>query len=292
MQDTLYIGDYAYSSWSLRGWLLMERFGIGFRPVLVDFARAEVAEQMPEAFPAKTVPTLVTTDGAVIWDSLAMAEELASRHPQAGIWPKDASLRALSRSLAAEMHSGFAALRDHCPMNLRCAYRDVPVPEAVDRDLRRIELIWTHALTQSGGPWLCGTYSAADAFYAPVAARIAGYGLQVSEQAQDYVAAHLADPAFRRWRAMGLVHGQDLPWYAKSWPQKAWPGPDPVAAHAVDVSPSENDLCPYSGKPVSHFLETSGRVFGFCNPFCRDKTAADPEAWPAFVAMRDGVARG
>ena len=292
MRDTLYIGDYAYSSWSLRGWLLMERFGIGFASVLVDFARAEVAEQMPEAAPARTVPTLVTADGAVIWDSLAMAEELASRYPEAGIWPQDPSLRALARSLAAEMHSGFAALRDHCPMNLRCAYLEVPVPEAVDRDLRRIERIWTHALAQSGGPWLCGAYSAADAFYAPVAARIAGYGLKVSDVAQDYVTAHLADPSFRRWRAMGLVHGQDLPWYAKPYPQQDWPGPKPLAARAVETGPAENESCPYSGKAVSHFLEIDGRIFGFCNPFCRDKTVADPEAWPAFTALRAGVARG
>lgn len=285
----LVLGDYAYSSWSLRGWLLLERFGIPFRTRMVDFHDPTgVAGQVADIAPARTVPTLVAEDGAVVWDSLAIAEELASRCPDAGIWPEDPALRAMARSLAAEMHSGFAALRGDCPMNLRRAYEGLHPSGAVRADLDRIEALWAHALGRSGGPWLAGAYSAADAFFAPVAARIAGYGLSVGEGAQAYVAAHLADPAFRRWRAMGLVHGETLPWYARDFAQVPWPGPAPIPARALAEGRAENAACPYSGRPVTHLMEVEGRVFGFCNAFCRDKTVADPAAWPAFMTLLRG----
>lgn len=228
MENTLYLGDYAYSSWSLRGWLLFEKFGIPAKQILVDFNDSRsVAEQMAQAAPSRTVPTLVTGDGAVIWDSLALAEELASRYPQAGHWPAEPARRALARSLAAEMHSGFSALRSECPMNLRTAYSDSTPTEGVLADVARLETIWSHArnICSADGPWLCGTYSVADVFFAPVAARIAGYSLPVSALAQAYVDTHLADPAFRKWRALGLEHGDTLPWYAKPYPVKDWPGP-------------------------------------------------------------------
>ena len=289
MGYTLYMGDQSYSSWSLRGWLLLHRFGLPYTVRLVDFASSGVAAQMAGVAPARTVPTLVTAEGTVIWDSLAMAEELASRHPEAGIWPSDPARRALARSLAAEMHSGFAALRSTCPMNLRAAYTGVEPGEAVRADLDRIEEIWAFARRHASeeGPWLLGGYSAADAFFAPVAGRIAGYGLTVGAEAMAYVDAHLQDPAFRRWRAMGLVRGADLPWYARDFAQRAWPGPLPAPARAVETGPSVNEACPYSGKPVTQYLELEGQVWGFCNAFCRDKTVADPDAWPAFRAMTD-----
>ena len=125
----------------------------------------------------------------------------------------------------------------------------------------------------------------ADAFFAPVAARIAGHNLPMAPEDMAYVEAHLHHPSFRRWRAMGLVHGPDQPHYLRDWPQRPWPGPVPLPARAVEGSKAENDACPYSGKPVSHALELDGRRFGFCNGFCRDKTVADPEAWPAFMAL-------
>ena len=285
MAYELFIGDYAYSSWSLRGWLLFDRFGIPVSTRRVDFNTGTVAEQLAPLAPARTVPTLRTPEGAVVSESLAIAEELATRHPEAGHWPTDPFARATARSLAAEMHCGFAALRSECPMNLRAAYAGFSPPRDVLADLARLEDIWAHArsVCAADGPWLCGAYSAADAFFAPVAARIAGYGLPVSGAARAYVAAHLADPAFRRWRAMGLVKGDDLPWYARDHARVPWPGPEPIPARAVDAGPGENETCPYSGKPVTHFLKAHGRVFGFCNAFCRDKTVADPEAWPAFM---------
>lgn len=288
MTDMLYIGDYAYSSWSLRGWLLYRRFGISCSVRRVDFHAAEVRDQLTEIAPARTVPSVKFSDGGLVWDSLALAEELASRHPGAGLWPADPVLRTTARSLAAEMHSGFGTLRGACPMNTRTSYADVPVPDALQSDLTRIEEIWDFALSQSGGPWLCGDYSAADAFYAPVAARIAGYSLPMGQTARAYVERHLADSAFRRFRAMGLVSGVTLPWYEQEYPKINWPGPAPRAARAVDTGPSVNAACPYSGDPVTHFMEMEGRIWGFCNAFCRDKTVADPEAWPEFMALVGG----
>lgn len=290
MTYQLLLGDYAYSSWSLRGWLLFEKFGLERRETMLDFSGQDVAEQLKDFTPARTVPTLVTPEGAIVSESLAIAEELASRFPDAGIWPEDPFARATARTLTTEMHSGFGALRSACPMGLRTAYVNTSPSEAVLADLARIEEIWTYAQEQCGhdGPWLCGRYSAADAFFAPVAARIAGFSLPVGPRAQAYVNAHLNDPAFRRWRAMGLVQGATLPWYAQPYETREWPGPTPLPAKAVEGTKAENAACPYSGKPVTHVLELEGRRFGFCNAFCRDKTVADPEAWPAFMALVRG----
>lgn len=290
MSYQLILGDRAYSSWSLRGWLLFERFGIPTDTRFVEFAGTQVAAQI-DHFPAKTVPCLLTPEGAVIDDSLAIAEELASRHRDAGIWPSDPKARATARTLAAEMHCGFAALRTDCPMHLRVAYSDFPVREEVASDLRRLEDIWDHARRSLNveGPWLCGSYSAADAMFAPVAVRIAGYGLPVSDTAQAYVQAHLNDAAFRRWRAMAMVQGPVLPQYVRDYTETPWPMPTPVPAKPVEQGPSVNDTCPYSGDPVTHFMEMNGQIWGFCNAFCRDKTVHDPAAWPNFAAI-SGIA--
>lgn len=288
MTYDLYLGDRTYSSWSLRGWLLFEKFNIPVRTHFVDFSDpAGVAAQMAEAAPARTVPTLKLGGGTVISESLAIAEELASREPDAGIWPTDPAARAIARTLACEMFAGFGPLREFCPMHLGATYRDVVVPGDVTQNLRRLEDIWSRAraATTPSGHWLTGEYSAADVFYAPVAARIAGYGLAVDEDAQAYVAAHLADPAFRRWRAMGLASGGELARYKRGFARADWPGPAPMPAHAVEDGTPENDACPYSGKPVTHLGSFDGRVFGFCNAFCRDKTVVDAAAWPAFMAI-------
>lgn len=286
MPYDLVIGDRAYSSWSLRGWLLFDAFGI---PVKLHTARLytdELPTLLKSFFPAKTAPTMRTPDGVVVPETIAIAEELASRHPQAGHWPADPKARAVARVLAAEMHAGFSALRNHCPMNLRVSYTDCAPPDAVLADLARLETIWAWAKQQTGSKvWLCGTYSAADAFFAPVAARIAGYNLPVSAAAMDYVNAQLAHNSFRRWRAIGMIDGADQAYYRRDYPLRSWPGPAPLPARAVEGMQSENAACPYSGDPVTHVLELNGRRFGFCNAFCRDKTVADPEAWPKFIAI-------
>ena len=292
MTYDLVIGDRAYSSWSLRGWLLFDAFNI---PVKLHTARLYTDElpNLLKAFhPAKTAPTMRTPDGVVVPETIAIAEELASRHPEAGLWPVDPKARAVARVLAAEMHAGFTALRNHCPMNLRVSYTTCEPPPEVLADLARLETLWGWAWDQTGSDqWLAGAYSAADAFFAPVAMRIAGYNLPVSARAMAYVQAHLHHPSFRRWRAMGLVDGADQPFYRRDWPRRPWPGSVPLAARAVEGTTAENTACPYSGKPVTHVLELDGRRFGFCNAFCRDKTVADPEAWPAFMALYRSVTR-
>ena len=199
----------------------------------------------------------------------------------------DASDRASARWLSAEMHAGFGALRSACPMQLLRQYAGFEPTEAVAADLARVQQLWDHARAtrKTEGPWLFGEYSLADAFYAPVCARIAGYGLAVGAAAQDYVALTLADPAFRRWRAMGLTKSYDPEPYAIDLPRRPWPGPAPRAARAVESGRAENATCPYSGDPVTHLMEMEGRIFGFCNAVCRDKTVNDPEAWPAFMAL-------
>lgn len=286
MSYDLVIGDRAYSSWSLRGWLLFDAFGIPVRTHSARLYTDELPTLLKSYPPAKTAPTMRTPDGVVVPETIAIAEELASRHPEAGIWPTDPRTRAVARVLAAEMHAGFGALRNHCPMNLRVSYTDCAPPDAVLADLTRLELIWDWAWAQTGSDvWLCGNYSAADAFFAPVAARIATYNLPVSPRAMDYVQAHLAHPSFRRWRAMGMVDGADQEFYRRDYPRRPWPGPVPLPARAVEGIAAENAACPYSGKPVTHVLELSGRRIGFCNAFCRDKTVADPAAWPAFMAL-------
>lgn len=288
MTYDLVIGDRAYSSWSLRGWLLFDAFGI---PVKTHSARL-YTDELPRMladgyFPGRTAPTMRTPEGTVVPETIAIAEELATRHPDAGLWPTDPHTRATARVLAAEMHAGLAALRSHCPMNLRVSYTDCAPPQGVLDDLARLETLWAWAreTTDSQGPWLCGDYSAADAFFAPVATRIATYNLPIGTDAMAYVQAHLAHPSFRRWRAMGLVDGADQDFYRRAYPRRDWPGPRPLPARAVEGTATENAACPYSGRPVTHALELEGRRFGFCNAFCRDKTAADPEAWPKFMAL-------
>jgi len=295
MDYHLCIGDRAYSSWSLRGWLLFEAFGLHTRVTLAELYSDDFARILAGFAPARTVPALRLPDeagegGVVVAESLAIAEELASRHPDAGHWPTDQRARAVARALAAEMHAGFAPLRSHCPMNLRVSYEDCAPPQAVLDDLARLADLWrwaretTKNTTGNTGPWLCGEYSVADAFFAPVAARVAGYNLPMPDDAMAYVAAHLAHGPFRRWRAMGLAAGPDQPFYRRDWPTRPWPGPAPLPAEICD-GPSVNAACPYSGRPVTHFLRVQGQVLGFCNPFCRDKTLADVAAWPQAMSL-------
>lgn len=288
MTYTIAIGDRTYSSWSLRGWLLFSKFDI---PVSVKTARMytdEFPEMLKDFAPSRTVPAVkIDGEDQAIWDTLAIAETLFEREPNAGVWPKDASARMMARVLASEMHSGFAKLRDECTMNLAHAYTGFSVSDGVKADIARLEHIWSLNLDRFGGPWLCGEYSAADAFYAPVASRIATYGLPVGSQAQAYVNSHLADTAFRQWRAMGIAQNYVQEVYQLDYPQVAWPGPPPLTAHAIENAAPKNANCPYSGQPVvsEGLAEIDGQIIGFCNRFCRDKSVADAEAWPALMDL-------
>lgn len=287
---TLAITNRSYSSWSLRAWLLFEKFNIPVRTVMTEIYTERFAAQLSPFFPARTVPALKLPDSGVVCESLAIAEELADRYPEAGLWPENAAARARARSLAAEMHAGFRALRDECPHNMRFRYDGFEASEQLKADLARLEELWSWARSDFGGdgPWLFGKYSIADAFYAPVATRATTYGLALGAAAQAYVGAHLADPAYRRWRAQGQAEAGELPQYERGLPRLPWPEAGPTAV-AVEGTEAENAVCPYSGRPVTHVLVFEGRRWGFCNAVCRDKTALDPTAWPKFIEMTQGV---
>lgn len=226
MTYKLYIGDRTFSSWSLRGWLMLEKFGLPFETHMVGLYAGTMKADLAHLAPAKTVPVLQTTEGHVLTDSLAMAETLVEQHPDVSFYPKDLDARALARSMVAEMHSGFAALRDACPMMIRFGWSGFEPSGAVINDLRRIALLWDLARERHGadGPWLFGRYSLVDAFYAPVAMRITAYGLPVSAQNKAYVQAHLSDPAFMAWRKEALKETHN-PWpYPLDLTQIPWPG--------------------------------------------------------------------
>ncbi len=288
MTYALLIGDRSYSSWSLRGWLPFDHWQIPVRVQATILYRDSFASDLESFAPGlRTVPAVKTPEGGLLTDSIAIAWHLAEAFPDRGLLPSDPVDRALALSLIAEMHSGYTALRGACPMNLRTAWEGVAPSDAVLADLARIEARWGAALDRSGGPFLFGAYTLADVFYAPVAMRIAGYGLPVSASTQAYVDAHLAHPSLRRWRAMGMAFGPEQSHYEMGLPRARFPMPEAIPARAVDAGPSVNAACPYSGKPVTDFAEIGGRVFGFCNPFCRDKTVADPAAWPKFMNIYD-----
>lgn len=226
MTYELLIGDRSYSSWSLRGWLLFAAFDVPVRVTLARMYDPGFAEALAAWPPARSVPVARAPDGALWHDSLAIAEGLAERHPDAGHWPAEPRARALARSMAAEMHAGFGALRSACPMNLRVAWEGYEPTGAVRADLARLETIWDAARAMAGnGPWLFGSYTAADAFFAPVAMRIAGYALPVSDAARAYVDAHLSHAPLRAWRDEGEAADRTLANYDMGLPTAPFPMP-------------------------------------------------------------------
>ena len=203
----LYIGNKNYSSWSMRPWVLLRQAGIPFEEVLVRFDSFASGSQFKEAVgpinPQGKVPVLMDGDFA-IWDSLAICEYAAERFPEHHLWPKDVKARARARSVCAEMHAGFPALRSHCPMNIEASlphigalvWRDQP---AVRADVQRIVGMWTELLEQHGGPMLFGEFSVADAYFAPVCARIRNYALPVPGHITDYIRRVFALPGVKAW---------------------------------------------------------------------------------------------
>jgi glutathione S-transferase len=203
----LYIGNKNYSSWSMRPWVLMKQMDIGFDEHLVRFdgftPESSFKKAMAELCPTGRVPVLVDS-GLVIWDSLAIVEYLAERFPDRHLWPQQPDARALARSLCAEMHSGFTALRAACPMNIEASLPDIGALMLRDRpsvrdDLARIDHMWSSSLARFGGPMLFGRYTIADAFFAPVVMRIKTYHLPLSELARDYVQACLGTSGVEAW---------------------------------------------------------------------------------------------
>jgi glutathione S-transferase len=201
----LYIANKNYSSWSLRPWVLLRGLGVPFDEKLVPFTGG--AGENWDAFrafsPTGKVPCLRDGD-TVVWDSLAIAEYLAERH--AGVWPTDPQARAWARCAAAEMHSGYAALRSVCTMNCGVRVRVEAPSAALRRDIARIEELWSEGPTRFGGPFLAGRdFTAVDAFYAPVAFRIQSYGLQLGADAMTYAQRLLDLPAMRKWYDAALA---------------------------------------------------------------------------------------
>jgi glutathione S-transferase len=206
---TLIIGNRNYSSWSLRGWLAASQSGIDFETELVRLSEPGSQAVLLRHSPAGRVPVLRHGE-RVVWDSLAIIEYLAERCPNAGLWPADADARAMARSIAAEMHAGFAALRANMPMNLRKALPGKGRGPGVAADIERIGAIWREARSRfgEGGPFLFGSYCAADAMYTPVAARFRTYGVTLDATLQAYADAVLAWPAFLAWQKEAL----EEPW--------------------------------------------------------------------------------
>jgi glutathione S-transferase len=206
---TLIIGNRNYSSWSLRGWLAASQSGIDFETELVRLSEPGSQAVLLRHSPAGRVPVLRHGE-RVVWDSLAIIEYLAERCPDAGLWPADADARAMARSIAAEMHAGFAALRANMPMNLRKALPGKGRGPGVAADIERIGAIWREARSRfgQGGPFLFGPYCAADAMYTPVAARFRTYGVTLDPACQAYADAALAWPAFLAWQQEAL----EEPW--------------------------------------------------------------------------------
>lgn len=203
----LVIGTRNYSSWSLRPWLLLRHLGIAFEERVLHFGSPELAVEVARLSPSRRVPVLLDGERCV-WESLAICEYASELAGGRG-WPADADARAHARALAAEMHAGFTALRSGCPMNARARDRRVAVSPALERDVQRINAIWSGCRRQhaAGGPWLFGTYSAADAMFGPVALRFLSYGLSLDPAARDYFEQVLADPHMREWIALAEVEG-------------------------------------------------------------------------------------
>ena len=200
---TLYIANKNYSSWSLRPWVLMRELGIPFEENLTPFQPGSNWAPFRRFSPNGRVPCL-HDGGAVVWDSLAIAEYLAESHP--AVWPSERAARAWARCAAAEMHAGFATLRDQCGMSCGVRVRLHDIGPALRTDIDRIGELWNEGLSRFGGPFLAGdAFTAADAFYAPVVFRVQTYGLALDGAAAGYARRMLALPAMQRWYADALA---------------------------------------------------------------------------------------
>ncbi len=202
MSTQLVIGNKNYSSWSLRAWLLLAKLEVDFEEVMVPLSVEGSQAALYRQSPAGRVP--VYRDGdLVIWDTMAIAEYLAEAHPQ--LWPQDAAQRARARSISAEMHAGFMALRQKMPMNCRAEARQVLGTPALEKDTHRVQEIWANCRQNleadvEAGPWLFGDFSIADAMYAPVVFRFNTYGVSGNDAVTGYITHVLSDPQVRAWR--------------------------------------------------------------------------------------------
>jgi glutathione S-transferase len=202
---TLVIGNKLYSSWSLRPWLLLKQLGIAIDEVLIPLDRPDTKARIHEHSPAGKVPILIEGDIAV-WESIAIMDHVGETYEDAEVWPRDPHARAMARSVAAEMHAGFMALRSACPMNLGKRFGERERGDKVAHDVARATGIFREARGRfgSGGPFLFGEFSAADAMYAPVVTRLDTYSIPVDPVSQEYMGAILSLPTFQEWRTAAL----------------------------------------------------------------------------------------
>jgi glutathione S-transferase len=212
---TLYIANKNYSSWSLRPWVLLKERGISFEESQVVFSAGSNWDKFRKFCPSGLVPCLVDGEQTV-WDSLAIAEYLAEKHP--GVWPQDTKARTWARCAAAEMHSGFSALRNLCPMNCAIRVQLNEVSDALQQNVSRLDELLGEGLDRFGGPFLTGKeFTAVDAFYAPVAFRVQTYGLQLSKEVTAYFNRVLALPSIRDWQASAYKE----PWLDEAHEEEA-----------------------------------------------------------------------
>jgi glutathione S-transferase len=207
MAFRLVIGNKNYSSWSMRPWLALRGADIPFEEVLIPlYTGAADKQRILDVTPSGKVPALIDGD-VTVWDSLAIIEYAAERHPEAGLWPDDPARRAHARSVSAEMHSGFMPLRNECGMNLHRPVKAKSLSDDAKANIARIDDIWSscRARYSALGPYLFGRVSAADAMFAPVVHRFRSYAIDVSPAARDYMDTMQALPAFRQWTEQGLA---------------------------------------------------------------------------------------
>jgi glutathione S-transferase len=220
MSLTLVIGNKNYSSWSLRAWIVMRAAGIAFDEIFIPLAHPDTKERIKRHSPAGKVPVLIDGD-AVVWESLAIMDHLAERFPKAGIWPRETRARAHARSVAAEIHAGFSALRGHCPMNLWRPVERRELTPQVEQEVARITEIWRGARQRhgQGGPFLFGAFTAADAMFAPVATRFRTYDVACDEVSRAYVEAIHELAAFKAWRGGAFKETLVISHDEVDWPQ-------------------------------------------------------------------------
>jgi glutathione S-transferase len=197
---TIYIGNKNYSSWSLRGWLMLKQSGVKFDEVVVPLRETNTRTTILRHSPSGRVPALQHGD-FVVWESLAIGEYLADRFPEAGLWPAEAEARAIARAVSAEMHAGFSALRSHLPMNIRSSFAGRGVTPEAQADINRVTALWRDCRKRFGadGKFLFGHPTIADAMYAPVVSRFRTYRIELEEEAQRYAEAVWALPSLQEW---------------------------------------------------------------------------------------------
>ena len=200
MRPKLVIGNKNYSSWSLRAWLLLSEAGIEFEEIRLALDQPGFDDEIEKYSPASRVPVLVLGDEA-IWDTLAIAETVAERWPDRNLWPDDVAARTHARSICAEMHAGFMALRDEMPMNCRAMGRKIKLSDALTADIDRIFAIWTDCRQRypNGAGWLFGDFTVADAMFAPVMLRFRTYGINLPESVHAYHDRLLQSEALQDW---------------------------------------------------------------------------------------------